>query len=95
MKLLFAASEAVGFAKTGGLADVVAALPQALAERGHDCTLILPLYASTRHSSINLEPLPHTFDVTFLGRKVVGRLFQTTLDKSGVRVVLERKAVPC
>ena len=40
------ASEAVPFAKTGGLADVAGALPTALGALGHDVTLVLPLYRS-------------------------------------------------
>ena len=38
------ASEAVPFAKTGGLADVVGALPHALAGLGHEVAVVLPLY---------------------------------------------------
>lgn len=46
--LLHAASEAVPFAKTGGLADVVGALPAAQARAGHDVTVALPWYATLR-----------------------------------------------
>ena len=44
MRVAILTSEAVPFAKTGGLADVSGALPKALREQGVDAKLILPLY---------------------------------------------------
>jgi starch synthase len=44
MKILFASSEAVPFAKTGGLGDVSGSLPRVLAQMGHEVFLILPKY---------------------------------------------------
>ena len=44
MKVLFAASEAVPFAKTGGLADIVGTLPKALKKMRVDARIIVPLY---------------------------------------------------
>jgi starch synthase len=48
MHITFAASECVPFAKTGGLADVVGALPRALAALGHEVTVFLPRYRQTK-----------------------------------------------
>ncbi|WP_234987520.1 glycogen synthase GlgA [Megasphaera vaginalis (ex Bordigoni et al. 2020)] len=45
MKVLFAASEAVPFVKTGGLADVMGALPKSLAARGMDVRVVIPKYS--------------------------------------------------
>ena len=47
LTVVIAASEAVPYSKTGGLGDVVGALPAAIAARGHDVRLFLPYYAST------------------------------------------------
>lgn len=44
LHIVMAASEAVPYAKTGGLADVVGALSMALAKLGHRVTLLLPGY---------------------------------------------------
>lgn len=44
MRVALLSSEAVPFAKTGGLADVAGALPKALRENGEDALLVLPLF---------------------------------------------------
>ncbi|HYI94087.1 MAG TPA: glycogen/starch synthase, partial [Bryobacteraceae bacterium] len=46
MRILIAASEATPYAKTGGLADVIGALPFALKARGEDVAVVLPLHRS-------------------------------------------------
>ena len=48
MQIVIAASEAVPFAKTGGLADVVGVLPREIAKLGHEVSVYLPLYAAVR-----------------------------------------------
>ncbi|HLH08129.1 MAG TPA: glycogen synthase GlgA [Terriglobales bacterium] len=55
MHIVFAASEAVPFAKTGGLADVVGSLPPALAQLGHKLTVYLP-----RYKQVKLPPTAKT-----------------------------------
>jgi starch synthase len=47
MHIAFAASECVPFSKTGGLADVVGALPRALAALGHQVSVYVPRYRQT------------------------------------------------
>ena len=44
MKVLYAASEALPFAASGGLADVAGSLPQALRKRLIGCRVVMPLY---------------------------------------------------
>jgi starch synthase len=52
LNIVFAASECVPFSKTGGLADVVGALPRALAELGHNVSVYLPRYKNTKSNSL-------------------------------------------
>jgi starch synthase len=44
LNILFVSSEVAPYAKTGGLADVAAALPRYLHRAGHDVRVFLPLY---------------------------------------------------
>jgi starch synthase len=53
MNILMVASEATPFAKTGGLADVLGALPPALAKRGEQVAVVLPAY---RENTYTLAP---------------------------------------
>jgi len=48
MHILFASSEVEPFAKTGGLADVCAALPRSMVRLNEHATVITPLYRETR-----------------------------------------------
>jgi starch synthase len=59
MNVVMIASEAVPFAKTGGLADVVGALPRALAAEGVNASLIMPFYGKRiDRTSFGIEPVP-------------------------------------
>lgn len=57
MKILFVASEGLPFSKTGGLADVVEALPKALVAMGHEVAIVLPRYRGTKASTIVMPSL--------------------------------------
>ena len=57
MRVAILTSEAVPFAKTGGLADVSGALPKALRKQDVDARLILPLYDQIDRDLINGEPI--------------------------------------
>lgn len=87
-KVLLAASEAVGFAKTGGLADVAGSLPQALSHRGYECAVILPLYRSARLGKIPLTRTDHVIEVPVGSQVVTGRLWQAKLPDADVPVFL-------
>jgi starch synthase len=63
MRVLEIASEAVPFAKTGGLADVAGALPEALAGLGCEVAVVLPAYAEALGQGLPIEPAGIEFDV--------------------------------
>jgi starch synthase len=80
MKILFAASEAVPFAATGGLADVVGSLPRALKTRRTDCRVVLPLYGDiSPELRGNLHYLTN-FEVPVAWRKQYCGVFETVMN---------------
>jgi starch synthase len=52
VRILFVASEGLPFSKTGGLADVIEALPKALVGLGHEVAVVLPRYRGTPASAV-------------------------------------------
>lgn len=54
LKVVMISSECVPFAKTGGLADVVGALPLALKALGHEAVVVMPLYSSIHREKFKL-----------------------------------------
>lgn len=88
MNILFACSEAVPFAKTGGLADVATGLSKALAELGHAVTLILPYYRQQISDSIECTPTGVTVSVKLADRTVTAEILRAELPGSGVAVLL-------
>ncbi|MCS7060331.1 MAG: glycogen synthase GlgA [Anaerolineae bacterium] len=56
MKIAFLAAECVPYAKTGGLADVVGALPQALQRLGHEVIVVMPKYADINTTRYPMRP---------------------------------------
>jgi starch synthase len=58
MKILMVSSEAVPYAKTGGLADAVSALSLALARQGHDVRIVIPRYYNINREGLTQLPGP-------------------------------------
>lgn len=57
LRICFVASELYPLAKTGGLADVAAALPRFLHEQGHDVRVFIPLYSSIGVGALGATPV--------------------------------------
>lgn len=63
LKICFAASEVVPFAKSGGLADVASALPLYLGTQGHDVRVFMPLYSKIDVSKYDFTPVEFLRDL--------------------------------
>jgi len=87
VNILFVSSEAVPFAKTGGLADVAGALPGALELLGHTVSVFMPCYSAARRGR-TIVPTDWSVEVP-IGRKLVtGQVYRATLPESEVPVYL-------
>ncbi len=81
LRVLFVTSEAVPFAKTGGLADVAGALPKFLQALGCEIRLVMPFYRMVRKSGVSVKPLNKTLEVTLGDERLPADLYQGQLTK--------------
>ena len=77
LNILITASEAVPFAKEGGLADVVGALPKFLKARGHDVRVVIPRYYKVDRQRFQLRELP---GVLVVPMGVIGEMYCSVLE---------------
>ncbi|MGH7888215.1 MAG: glycogen/starch synthase, partial [Candidatus Binatia bacterium] len=82
MKIAMIASEAVPFAKTGGLADVLGTLTTALERLGHEISLIVPAHRCALRSEFRVRELPVEISVTVGNRQEKATVLQTTIGKA-------------
>lgn len=72
LKILFVTSEVVPFVKTGGLADVSAALPQMLSELGHEVRIVIPKYGAVDDRKFKIHEVVRLKDINIkIGDKEV------------------------
>lgn len=86
MRILFVSSEMAPLAKTGGLGDVVSALPQALRALGHDCRVAIPLYKQIKDQYMNQLRFRRWSMINMGWRTMYTGLFE--MDVMGVPVYL-------
>src|SRR5581483_9545255 len=84
-KILMVASEATPFAKTGGLADVIGALPAELVRAGEEVAVVLPWYRETKLASAPGEVF-RDLRITLGPNSFVVDIFETA--EHGVRYFL-------
>ncbi|CAG0942633.1 partial Glycogen synthase, partial [Candidatus Brocadiaceae bacterium] len=87
LKILFIASELYPFVKTGGVADVSAALPQKLTEIGHEVRIIVPKYGAIDSRKYKIHDVVRLKDlsVDIAGREVVFSVRSSFLPSPKVR----------
>ena len=87
MNIVYLTSEAVPFAKTGGLADVCGTLPTRVNGLGHRSLVIMPAFRSVRQCGLDIESTDISFAIPMSDRKLIGcRLLKSTLPESEVPV---------
>lgn len=86
MNIVIISTEAVPFAKTGGLADVCGALPVQLAQRGHQVSLIMPGFRQIRAAGRDIEETDLSVRVSIDGREIAAKISRSTLPDSDVPV---------
>lgn len=89
MRIVMASSEATPLAKTGGLADVVGALPGALRRLGHDVSVVLPAFRGALERS-RAEPTEIRLSVPVSNRVVGADVYRGAL-ADGTPVHLVRR----
>src|SRR5262245_18392164 len=82
MKIAMITSEAVPFAKTGGLADVLGTLTTALERLGHEISLIVPAYRSALRSEFQIRELPLKLSVPVGAQQQPVTVLQTAIGKA-------------
>ena len=87
VNILIASSEVAPFSKTGGLADVCGALPAALADLGHQVTVVTPAYRDVVRKGWTLEPTGVSFDVPIGSKVVSGRFLSGCFPDSQVPIL--------
>jgi starch synthase len=86
MQVLFASPEVAGYAKTGGLADVSAALPRALARLGVRVAVVMPYYNAVRRGSVAVERTAIVLPVPLGDRVLACRVYRSQLPDSEVPI---------
>jgi len=76
VRVLHVASEAIPFAKVGGLADVVGSLPMAMKHLDVDNRLMLPAYREVKNSGFKLKEVTETFEIDMGDHKASAVMLQ-------------------
>ncbi len=90
MNIVFIASELAPYAKTGGLADVLQALPPAIKARGHAVSMILPFYRSVAEHLKKRILTDLQITVSLGNQTFLARIWEATTE-NGIRLFLVQR----
>jgi starch synthase len=91
MRILMAASEMAPLARTGGLGDVLEALPGELQNRGHEVSVILPFYRTIRENkTLTVEPTGVAMTIEVGSRRIETEIMEAQAP-NGVQLFLVRR----
>jgi len=86
MNILIASPEVAPFAKTGGLADVVGAIPKHLRKLKHDVAVIMPLYRTVRENAGKIKDTGIALEIPVGDTVIAGGVAKAALPKSRVPI---------
>ncbi|MCD6162327.1 MAG: glycogen synthase GlgA [candidate division Zixibacteria bacterium] len=83
LQIAYISPEVVPFVKTGGLADVAGALPDALAKMGNTVKVFLPLYSSISKKKYGIKPLKSDIPITAVSSQETFDLYHSSEKTAG------------
>lgn len=91
MKILMASSEMAPLARTGGLGDVLEALPAHLEKRGHEVSVALPFYRAIRENrALDIKSTGVRMTVQVGSRRIDTEILETCA-QNGVQIFLVKR----
>ncbi|MGR3318488.1 MAG: glycogen synthase GlgA [Candidatus Anammoxibacter sp.] len=87
MNIIFTSSEVAPFAKTGGLGDMVGALPKTLKKAGQDCVIFLPKYKEINDEKFGIKKIDKHITVPLFGKTIDAAIYKTYIDDIPVYLI--------
>ncbi|HEX7828111.1 MAG TPA: glycogen/starch synthase, partial [Thermoanaerobaculia bacterium] len=92
MKIVFASAEVSPIAKTGGLGDVVGALPKALVRLGHEVVIFMPFYREARlwfeKNGVAVHQVMPTVPISWANWAAEATFLKATLPGTSISIIL-------
>lgn len=86
MNIVYVSPEIEPFARTGGLGDVLGALPRSVAKLGHKVCLFMPLYKQVNRKEFSLSPTKITVAVPMPNKTSIGLVYSSYVPDTRIPV---------